>query len=125
MIISDEMRNLIVDAATAALNGGALVFREGSTTRMTFAIKSPAFGSADEGSAALDTTSPTMSATAASNAVEALDNYQFLTSGGAVRISGDIGDIDSGAEIEMNHRDVLVGDVATMDDYTLTMPSGA
>lgn len=125
MIISDEVRNAIVDAAGALVNGGTMVFREGSTTRLTFSLKTPAFSAAASGSGALDVTSPTMSATAASSAASALDNYQIRTSGAAVRFSGDVGGIGSGADIEMNHPDVVIGDVVSMDDYTLTQPSGA
>lgn len=125
MIISDEVRNAIVNAAAALVNGGTMLYREGSTARLTFALKTPAFGAAATGSADMDVTSPTMSATAASSAAVALDNYQILTSGAAVRYSGDIGGLGSGAEIEMNHTDVVIGDVVTVDDYTLTQPSGA
>lgn len=102
-----------------------MLFREGSTTRLTFSLKATAFAAAAAGDASLDVTSPTMSATAASSATAALDNYQIRTSGAAVRFSGDIGELGSGAEIEMNHPDVIIGDVVTVDEYTLSMPSGA
>lgn len=125
MIISEEVQNAILNAAAALLNGGTKVYREGSTTRATFTLKATAFSPAAAGSASLDVTDPTMSATAASSADVALDNYQLLTSGGEVRMSGDIGEIGSGAEIEMNHPDVIVGDVITVDDFVLTMPSGS
>jgi hypothetical protein len=64
-----------------------------------------------------------MTATAASSATVALDNFEFRTSGGAVRLSGDIGALDSGAEIEMNHPDVVIGDIVEFEDYILTMPA--
>lgn len=125
MIISDEVRNAINDAAAALVNGGTMIFREGSTARLTFNLKTPAFGASAAGQAAMSVTSPTMSATAASNATVALDNYQIRTSGGAVRFSGDIGALGSGAEIEMNHPDVKLGDVVTVDSFVLTMPAGS
>lgn len=125
MIATEEITNACINAAAALLNGGTKVYREGTTTRATFNLKATAFAAAAGGQAALDVESPTMSATVASNAVVGLDNYQFLTSLGAVRLSGDIGDLDSGADIEMNHRDVLVGDVITVDDFVLTMPTGS
>lgn len=125
MIISDEVRNAIVNAAAALVNGGSMLYREGSTARLTFSLKATAFAAAAAGVAALDVATPTMSATAASTATVALDNYQLRTSGGLVRFSGDIGGLGSGAEIEMNHPDVVIGDIVTVDDYTLTQPSGA
>ena len=125
MVISEEVQHAILNAAAALVNSGTMLFREGSTARLTFSLKSTAFAAAAGGEAALDVTSPTMSATAASSAAVALDNYQIRTSGAAVRFSGDIGEIGSGAEIEMNHPDVVIGDVVTVDDYTLSMPTGA
>lgn len=125
MIISEEVQNAILDAAAALVDGGTMLFREGSTARLTFDLKSPAFSAAASGQAALDVTSPTMSASAASNATVALDNYQLRTSGGAVRFSGDIGEVDSGAEFELNHPDVKLGDVVTVDSFTLSMPDGS
>lgn len=123
MVIDDEVRNAAVDAAAARVNGGTKRYKEGSTTRLTFSLKSPAFLPASGGSAQLDVTSPTMSATAASSATTALDNYEICNSSGAVKFSGDIGAVDSGAEVEMNHPDVQVGDVATVDDFVITMPA--
>jgi hypothetical protein len=125
MLISDEVRNAILNAAAALVNGGTMLFREATTARVTFTLKTPAFAAASAGDANLDVTSPTMSAAAASNAAVALDNYQIRTSGGAVRMSGDVGVTGSGAEIELNHVNVKTGDIVTVDDYTLSMPSGA
>ena len=125
MIISDEVCNALCDTAGALVNGGTMLFREGSNTRVTFSLKTPAFSPASAGDANMDVASPTMSATAASNAAVALDNYQIRTSGGAVRFSGDVGETGAGTEIEMNHVDVKTGDVVTVDEYTLSMPTGA
>lgn len=125
MVISTEVQNAMLNAAAALVNGGDMLFREGTSTLLTFSLKNPAFDSADGGSAELDVTSPTMSATATGSASTALDNYQIRTSGGSVRFSGTIGEVDSGADIEMNHPDVELGDVCTVVDYTLTMPSSS
>lgn len=125
MIISDEVRNALLNAGAALVNGGDIQFLEGPTARLTFALKPVAFAPAAAGTAALDVASPAMSATAASSAVVAIDNYQIRTSTGAVRMSGDVGAIGSGAEFEMNHPDVEVGDVATITSYVLTMPAGS
>lgn len=125
MIISEEVQNALLDAATALVNGGDMLFREGSTALLTFALKTPAFSTAALGAADLDVTAPTMSATASADATVAIDNYQIRTSGGAVRFSGDVGADGSGAEFEMNHPDVKLGDVVTIDGFSLTMPAGS
>lgn len=125
MLISEEVRNALLNAGTALLNGGDFLFREGTTTIFDFALKATAFAAASGGDAALDVTSPVMTATASASVAEALDNYQLRTSGGLVRMSGDIGEIDSGAEIEMNHVDAIIGDVCTVDSFVLTMPEGS
>lgn len=125
MIISNEVRNAIVNAAAALVNSGSMLFREGSTTLLTFALKAQAFGGAAAGSANMDVTSPTMSAEATADAVDELDNYQIRTSGAAVRFSGSVGGIGSGAEIEVSHPDVVEGDQIIINVYTLTQPDGS
>lgn len=125
MLISDEVRNALLNAGTALVNGGDMLFRESTTTIFDFALKATAFGAAAAGNAALDVASPAMTATASASVVEALDNYQIRTNGGLVRMSGDIGELGSGAEIEINHVDAIIGDVCTIDEYILTMPAGA
>jgi hypothetical protein len=125
LIISDEVRNALLNAGAALVNGGDILFLEGATPRLTFALKPVAFAPAAAGTAALDVASPTMSAAAASSATVAVDNYQFRTSGGLVRFSGDVGALGSGAEFEMNHPDVEIGDIATITSYVLTMPAGS
>jgi len=125
MTAEELIRNASVNGAAAALNGGSLLLREGTTTRLTFALKATAFLAASGGSALLDVASPDMTATAVSSATVALDNYQFRTSADALALSGDVGALESGAEIEMNHPNVVIGDVVDMVDYELTQPAAA
>ena len=119
MDIDEGTENAMLDAAAARVNGGDCLFREGSTTLLTFSLKATAFAAAAGGEAQLDVADPAMSAAASADATVALDNYQFRSSLAEVRLSGDIGAIGSGAEIEMNHPDVKQNDVVDMLDFML------
>jgi hypothetical protein len=124
MLSATEILNASVNAAAALLNSGTLLIRENTTTILSFALKAQAFAAASGGAALLDVASPAMSATGSASAT-AVNNYQFRTSGAAVRLSGSVGLPDSGAEIEINHVDVQLGDIVDMIDFELSMPPGA
>lgn len=124
MVVTEEIQNAALDAALALLNGGDLLFREGGTTRVTFSLQNPAFAAASGGEADLDVSAP-MTASATSSATAELDNYQFRTSGGLVRMSGSISGLAGAGEFKMNHPNVELNDVVTVTGFTVSIPTGA
>lgn len=124
MQVDDEIRNATVDAAAAILNGGSAVFLEDATPLLTFALKAQAFNAAAAGAALLDTADPLMTATATGDAAVALNTCEFRTALGAVKATLTVGAVGSGAEITMNHPNVIQNDVVDFDNFELSMPAG-
>lgn len=129
--LSAESRNASVDARNALINGGKLRLRQGSTTICDIPLASTAYeaaGTNAPGEARMigdDNTNPVSGSnprtgTAVADATTGIDNFQFLTSGDAVRRSGSVG---AGQEIELAAYVVGAGTTIRVTNATHGQPA--
>jgi hypothetical protein len=128
MLVSTEYRQAAVAAAVALVNGGTLRLRNSTTTLCDITLETTAFDVSSGVATArgTDGTNPigsgnplTGTGGVGAGSGTAIDNYQVLTSGGAVRWSGDADELD------LDNYNIANGQTINITSWTHTIPAGA
>jgi hypothetical protein len=128
MQVSTEYRQAATAAGVALVNGGTLRLRNGTTTLCDITLESTAFDVSSGVATArgADGTNPigsgnplTGTGAAAAGSGTAIDNYQVLTSGAAVRWSGDADELD------LDNYSIADGQTINITSWTHTIPAGS
>lgn len=98
---------------------GVLVFREGTTDLVVFALQNPAFGAASGPTITLAGTPITQAAVAAGDA----DNFETRTSGAEVILAGSITATGGGGDITVDNVSIANLQEVTLNSLTYTAPA--
>lgn len=110
-------KNTALSAVTTQLNGGKLQLRSGGAVLSELTLNSPAFAAPSGGLQNLSVTpAPSGSVTVSGT----IDNFRFVTAGGTPVYSGTVGDVGSGADLELANRLVTLDTVITATSHGLT-----
>jgi len=132
--LSDLVRNAMVDAITAAIDGGTgagtLTIRTGAaptnttdadsgTLLATLTFSDPSFGSSSGGTGTANSITQDSSIDATGTAA----HYRIKDSSGTVVAQGPVG--TSGADINFNSTSFVTGGTCSISSLTLTQPAGS
>lgn len=130
--VANGVRDAAVNAVTALFNGGsaaaggAIIFRNATTTIATCLMNNPAFGNASGGNpAAMDTTG-VIDGTVVPAGSSTIDRFRGVNRDGTTLLDGAAGSVaTSGADINLSSVIVNQNDVIEITGLSISLPATA